>query len=101
MRVTVLGAGSWGTALAFHMARGGHEVVLWSRDSAISSHIRETRRHPRRFAGLELPPLVRATSDLPEALGHAETALVSVPCAGFRQLFEAMPPHGAVRRFVS
>jgi glycerol-3-phosphate dehydrogenase (NAD(P)+) len=101
MKVSILGAGSWGTALATHMARGGHDVLLWSRDPSVTSHIRESRRHPRRFAGLEIPGGVRATSDLPEALGHADTALVAVPCAAFRTLFEQMPPHVMARRFVS
>jgi glycerol-3-phosphate dehydrogenase (NAD(P)+) len=100
MKVTVLGAGSWGTALAGHLARAGHDVLLWSRDPSVAASIRETRRHPRRFVGVELPPLA-ATADLPEALGHSDTALVAVPCAAFRPLFESMPPHVMARRFVS
>jgi len=50
---------------------------------------------------VDFPTGIRATADLPEALFHSETALVAVPCASFRPLFEAMPPHVATRRFVS
>ncbi|MCA1579887.1 MAG: NAD(P)-dependent glycerol-3-phosphate dehydrogenase [Acidobacteria bacterium] len=101
MRVTVLGAGSWGTALALHLGRGGHDVVLWSRDPAVAEHIQSTRRHLRRFANSALPASVRATANLPEALDYADTALVAVPCASFRPLFESMPREMAARRFVS
>ncbi|MEP6802633.1 MAG: NAD(P)H-dependent glycerol-3-phosphate dehydrogenase [Acidobacteriota bacterium] len=101
MRVSVLGAGSWGTALALHLGRAGHDVVLWSRDPEVAAHIQSTRRHPRRFPESPLPPGVRATADLPEALGYAETALVAVPCASFRPLFGSMPPAIAATRFVS
>lgn len=101
MRVTILGAGSWGTALAIHLGRGGHDVLLWSRDPSVASHVSSTGRHPRRFSEAVLPSGIRATADLPEALAHSDTALVAVPCASYRDLFESMPPHGNVRRFLS
>lgn len=101
MRVSVLGAGSWGTALALHLARAGHDVVLWSRDPEVAAHIESTRRHPRRLPGTTLPPGVRATADLSEALADTDTALVAVPCAAFRPLFESMPAEIAPTRFVS
>ncbi len=101
MRVTILGAGSWGTALAIHLGRGGHDVLLWSRDSSVASHVSATGRHPRRFVEIALPSVIRATADLPEALAHSDTAIVAVPCASYRDLLESMPPHIAVRRFLS
>ncbi|MEP7131933.1 MAG: NAD(P)H-dependent glycerol-3-phosphate dehydrogenase [Acidobacteriota bacterium] len=101
MRVTVLGAGSWGTALALHLGRAGHDVVLWSRDPEVAAHIQSTRRHPRRFLETALPDAVRGTSDLSEALAYAETALVAVPCASFRALFESMPAKVTASRYVS
>lgn len=101
MKVSILGAGSWGTALAIHLGRAGHDVLLWSRDASVAAHIAATGRHPRRFAGSTLPSGIRSTADLPEALAYSETAIVAVPCAAFRPLFESMPPHGAARRFLS
>jgi len=97
----VLGAGSWGTALSMHLGRGGHDVLLWSRDPEVSGAIRETGRHPRRFPSASFPPGIRATSDLPEALSHSHTVLVAVPCAAYRPLLEAFPGREPGRRFVS
>jgi glycerol-3-phosphate dehydrogenase (NAD(P)+) len=101
MKVAVLGAGSWGTALSIHLARGGHDVVLWGRDSEVCAAIEETRFHPRRLAGLPIPAGVRATSDLERALAHSETAVVAVPCASFRPLFSGLPAAAGSRRYLS
>jgi glycerol-3-phosphate dehydrogenase (NAD(P)+) len=100
MKVSVLGAGSWGTALAMHLGRGGHEVLLWSRDPAVAVAISRTGRHPRRFPGALFPPGIRGSSDLGEALAHSDTVVVAVPCASYRPLLESFPGTGA-RRFVS
>jgi glycerol-3-phosphate dehydrogenase (NAD(P)+) len=101
VKVAILGAGSWGTALAMHLQRGGHEVVLWSRDPGVAEAVRTTGRHPRRFAGADLPRGLRATADLAEAAGHAETVLLAVPCASFRPLLESLRPGPSPGRFVS
>ena len=102
MKISVLGAGSWGTALSIHFARGGHEVCLWGRDRAVAEAIGRDGVHPRRLTGMRIPKGVRATSDLAEAAGHAETLVVTVPCASFRSLVDALPARGSgSRRFVS
>lgn len=101
MKVAVLGAGSWGTALSIHLARGGHDVLLWGRDPEVSAAIERTRLHPRRLAGVAIPSGVRATADLDRASRHAETAVVAVPCASFRPLFSALPAGAEGRRFLS
>lgn len=101
MKVAVLGAGSWGTALAIHLARGGHDVLLWGRDPAVSSGIESARRHPRRLSGIPVPAGVRATADLERAFTHSDTAVVAVPCAAFRPLFAGALPARGARRFLS
>lgn len=102
MKISVLGAGSWGTALAVHLARGGHDVCLWARDREVVETIVRHGRHPRRLAGVSIPPSVRATTDLAEAAGHSGTLVFCVPCASFQALVEALPVRGAARRrFVS
>ncbi len=101
MKVSVLGAGSWGTALAIHLGRAGHDVLLWARDPAVASHVAETGSHPRRFPGTPFPESVRATAELDRALGHSDTAVISVPCESYRPLFDAMPAAEGPRRFVS
>ena len=101
MKVAVLGAGSWGTALAIHLARGGHDVLLWGRDPAVSAAIEDERRHPRRLSGVPVPDGVRATADLVRAFAHSDTAVVAVPCAAFRPLFTGALPARGARRFLS
>ncbi len=101
MKVAVLGAGSWGTALSIHFARGGHDVLLWGRDPDFCDGAERTRLHPRRLAGRPMPAGLRATSDLEGALAHSETAVVAVACAGFRPLFSALPAAAGKRRYLS
>jgi glycerol-3-phosphate dehydrogenase (NAD(P)+) len=101
MKVTVLGAGSWGTALSIHLARGGHEVLLWGRDSGVCASIESARVHPRRLAGTPVPDEVRATPDLERAWGHSPTAIVAVPCASFRPLLEDARRFPGTPRFLS
>ena len=101
MKVAVLGAGSWGTALAIHLARSGHDVLLWGRDPEVCAAIEATRRHPRRLPGLAIPEGVRATGDLARAFAHSETAVVAVPCEAFRPLFAGEPRARGPRRFIS
>jgi glycerol-3-phosphate dehydrogenase (NAD(P)+) len=102
MKVAVLGAGSWGTALAIEFARSGHEVLLWGRDPEVAARIEADGRHPRRLEGFAIPASVRGSSNLEEAFAFAETLLVSVPCASLRPLLSLAPgPNDASRRFVS
>ncbi len=102
MKVSILGAGSWGTALAIHLARSGHDPLLWSRDAEVASCIARERRHPRRLSGISIPREVRTTTELEAAFDHSETLLLSVPCAAVRELLDASPPPGSrARRFVS
>jgi len=102
MKVSVLGAGSWGTALSIHFARAGHDVLLWARDPEVSSAIRRDGRHPRRLPGTKLPPGVAATSDLAAAFAYSDTIVLAVPCASLRPLLESAPAaDGPPLRFVS
>ncbi len=101
MKVAVLGAGSWGTALSIHLARGGHDILLWGRDAEVCGVIEATRRHPRRLPGISIPEAVKTTSDLARAAAHASTAIIAVPCASFRELLAAVPARSGPRRFLS
>ncbi|HEX5715216.1 MAG TPA: NAD(P)H-dependent glycerol-3-phosphate dehydrogenase [Thermoanaerobaculia bacterium] len=84
--IAVLGAGSWGTALAVHFAgAGGHRVKLWARDAELARHMAAERTNPEYLPGVELPPLLQPTADL-EALPGCDFYLVVVPSHGFRQV---------------
>ena len=99
MKVAVLGAGAWGTALAGHLA-ARHDTVLWARDSALVADLSTTQQNARYLAGVSLPPALRYEADLPAALAHcaADDALcvVATPVAGLRGLFRAMRDAGSV-----
>ena len=81
MRITVIGAGSWGTTISSVIADGS-EIRLWARKSADAEQLR-TGGEYRYLPGFELPPL-DATADLADALAGADAVLVAVPSHGFR-----------------
>ena len=88
MNVAVVGAGSWGTALAAHLARSTHAVRLWVRDPARAREIADRRENARYLPGIALAG-VSATSDLAVALRDAEIAIVAVPSQFCREAFRA------------
>ncbi len=91
MRITVLGAGSWGTTVAALTARR-HPTMLWARDPAVAESIRADRRNPRYVSEFELPPGLDATDDLGKAVAHAELLIVGVPTHAFRDTLELAKP---------
>lgn len=102
MKVSVLGAGSWGTALSIHLERAGHEVTLWGRNAEVLRRIRSDGTHPSRLAGIAIPERVRLTADLADAFRNSETLVLAVPCASLRSLLQSCPTSdGAPFGFVS
>jgi glycerol-3-phosphate dehydrogenase (NAD(P)+) len=93
MRVSVLGTGSWGTALARVLGEKGHRVTLWGRRAELAEQIRATRQNGTFLPGIELPETISATSAIDEALHGAEMILVAVPTHGLREVLRAAAPH--------
>ena len=91
--VAVLGAGSWGTALAALMARHGHPTTLWGRDADVVAAIDGTHENPRYLPGIGLPESLRATTDLAAALAGAGLVLVVTPSHAFAETLRALAPH--------
>jgi glycerol-3-phosphate dehydrogenase (NAD(P)+) len=93
MKVSVLGAGAWGTALANHLAMR-HDTLLWARDAAFANELGGARENRRYLPGVRLAPSLRYESDLLAALQHgaADRALcvIATPVAGMRALCAAM-----------
>ncbi len=88
--IAVLGAGSWGTALAVHFAgAGGHRVRLWARDAELAQRMARDRVNPEYLADVELPPLLEPTADL-ESLTGCELVLLVVPSHGFREVLRQL-----------
>ncbi len=77
--VAVLGAGSWGTALAIHLGRVGVPVRLWARDPALAQAVRAARENARYLPGLALPDAVSVTAEAEAALDAVGTVLIAVP----------------------
>jgi glycerol-3-phosphate dehydrogenase (NAD(P)+) len=77
--VAIVGAGSWGTALAIHLARGGERVRLWGRSAEVVEAIRASRRNPWYLSDVPLPAGIEATADATAALGGATLVIVAVP----------------------
>ena len=90
--IAVLGAGSWGTALAALIARHGHPTVLWGRDAAVIEAIDGRHQNPRYLPGIALPEGLRATTDLAVALSGCDLVLVVVPSHAFAETLRALAP---------
>lgn len=91
--VGVLGAGSFGTALAKLLAEGGHRVCVWARDPAVVKSINEEHRHPRRLTDVRLPPGLIATTDLAECMKGASLIVSGVPTVAVREVWERAREH--------
>ncbi|MFO1273842.1 MAG: NAD(P)H-dependent glycerol-3-phosphate dehydrogenase [Rubrivivax sp.] len=93
MKIAVLGAGAWGTALAA-AAAARHEVLLWARDAAQAREIAASRTNTRYLPGVALPAALAVGADREAALAHAAEGLVVVatPMAGLREQLRALPP---------
>jgi glycerol-3-phosphate dehydrogenase (NAD(P)+) len=86
--ISVLGAGSWGTALTILLARNGHKVKLWDRDSQHIHALNNDRVNQRYLPGIPLPENVQAVSDLEDALTDTSFTLSVVPSSGFREVLK-------------
>jgi glycerol-3-phosphate dehydrogenase (NAD(P)+) len=83
-RAAVLGAGSWGTAFAQVLVDAGTETMLWSRRPEIAASINAAHRNPDYLPDVELPPMLRATSDPEEAFRGADVIVLAIPSATLR-----------------
>lgn len=83
-KVSVIGAGAWGTTLSWMLAGRGHPVRLWCYEENLAAEMRETRRNRRYRPEIELPPNLKVFADLGEALAGAEVIVLAVPSRWLR-----------------
>ncbi|HXA34757.1 MAG TPA: NAD(P)H-dependent glycerol-3-phosphate dehydrogenase [Steroidobacteraceae bacterium] len=91
--MTVIGAGSWGTALAIQLTREGHPTQLWGRDRRQLEAMQRARRNERYLPAAAFPNALQVTDDLTQALNGARDALIAVPSHAFRATLESIKPH--------
>jgi glycerol-3-phosphate dehydrogenase (NAD(P)+) len=92
-RIGVIGSGSWGTALAIHLARTGHDVRLWARDAALAESMTGTRENGVYLPGIPLPDALSPTADMAQALDEAQFVVIAVPSHGVRDVARVAAPH--------
>ncbi len=93
-RIAVLGAGSWGTALAILLARNGAQVALWGRDPATMAAMAATRRNARYLPDAELPATLALSADLGAAARTADLVLIVTPSHAFASVCSALAAGG-------
>ncbi len=91
MRVTVLGAGSWGTTVA-SLTAGRNDTTVWARDPEVAREINEEHTHARYLSGYPLPKRLSASADLDEAVSRADVLVMGIPSHSFRETLEAAKP---------
>ena len=90
MKLLVLGAGAWGTALAANAARQ-HQVTLWARDTAHADVLRSQRRNGKYLPGIDLPADLQVGSGDPAPLARGcDLVIVATPMAGLRGMLQAL-----------
>ena len=92
MRCAVIGAGSWGSALAIQLARSGDEVWMWARTSEAASGIQTHRENKRYLPGISMPKELVCSSDLETVLSGAQVVLCVVPSQMLRDVMTKAAP---------
>lgn len=90
--VAVLGAGSFGTALAIHLARREHSTLLWGRDAALMERLQSSRQNEAYLPGAVFPPRLQTSAALAEAIATADDLLIATPSHALRATLQAIAP---------
>ncbi len=93
MSIAVLGAGSWGTALAILLARNGADVVLWCRDADEAATMQRDCCNAKYLPGSDFPPTLTVTTDLAQLIASSDDVLFAVPSHAFRSILVEIKPH--------
>lgn len=91
--IAVLGAGSWGTALALHLSRLGQEVLLWSFDAGHADAMNNDRMNNLYLPGISFPETLRPVDLLSDTVKDVTDVLVAVPSVGFRNTLTLVKKH--------
>lgn len=97
-KVTVLGAGSWGTALAMVLANNEHDCLLWSHRDDQATEITTNHTNKKYLPETILPTNLKATSDFQQAIQHANVIVIAVPTKAIREVCQNMLPYLAEKK---
>ena len=89
--IAVLGAGSWGTAVAIHFASFGHRVLLWSRDKQHAANLNAQHENKHYLPGISFPKHLEAEAELIRCAEQADFVIIAVPSHGFANLITKLP----------
>lgn len=92
MKISVLGAGSWGTALAVLLCENGHDVTLWSIDKREVEMIDEKREQVEKLPGVLIPDRIAVTNDLESSITGRDMLVLAVPSIFIRSTSRSMAP---------
>lgn len=92
-KISVLGAGSWGTALSLLLFNNGHEVKLWSALEDEVEMLNKKREHASKLPGVHLPDQIEITGDLEKCLKAPDVAVLAVPSPFTRSTSKQMAPY--------
>lgn len=89
--LAILGAGSWGTAIAIHLATAKHHVLLWGPDPKIMAAMANTKHNAAYLPDISFPNTLHPTADLARCLNEADEVCIAVPSHAFRIVLEQLP----------
>jgi len=92
MKISVIGSGSWGTAIAVMLGNMGHSVILWSYNSAESENLRKIRENVPFLPGISIPETVEFTSDIARC-ADVDLAVMATPSFAIRTTARSLAPH--------
>lgn len=88
--ISVIGAGAWGTTLAYILSEKGYDVTLWTHEKELTGHINEQRINPFYLPDIKLPISIKATNDIAEAVTHSRYIVNAVPTQYIRPVFSLL-----------
>ena len=92
-KVSVIGAGSWGTALAILLEKNGHEVTLWSHREEEAKELAKSREHKSKLPGVQIPERIEITGNLESALQAKDVLVFAVPSVAVRSTEKKVAPY--------
>ena len=92
-KVSVIGAGSWGTALALLLYKNGHDVTVWSYQEEEVRMLSEKREHVSKLPGVKIPEGIFFTADIKEAVEEKDVVVLAVPSIHVRNTAKKINPY--------